>query len=123
MKLASRAFYQTLSVSKEQTEGKLIYELGAGPWNIPRSNLLEDVMPKEKSFHDFEVTHDCPTLGHRVMLLNAKKLWREKNHTELVLFAIEELSTERKRLLTLSFARMKTCSPSRTLRPTIFASR
>ena len=97
VKTASRAFYQTFSVSKDQTEGKLIYELGDGQWNIPAlRTLLEDVLPKEKSFHDFEVTHDFPTLGQRVMLLNAKKLWREENHTELVLLAIEDV-TERKR--------------------------
>ena len=33
---ASRAFYQTFHVSPAETEGRLIYELGNGEWDIPR---------------------------------------------------------------------------------------
>ena len=99
VKSASRAFYETFSVSKNDTEGQFLYDLGNGQWNIPAlRTLLEEVLPKEKSFEDFEVVHDFPTLGRRVMVLNARKLWREGNHSELVLLAIEDV-TERKRIL------------------------
>src|SRR5215218_2836128 len=95
---ASRAFYQTFRVSKEETERQLIHNLGDGQWDIPAlRRLLEEVLRTEKSFRDFEVVHDFPTLGRRVMLLNARKLWRADNHSELVLLAIEDV-TERKRL-------------------------
>ena len=32
---ANRAFYQTFKVSAEETENRLIYELGNGQWDIP----------------------------------------------------------------------------------------
>jgi signal transduction histidine kinase len=98
VKTASRAFYQTFSVSREETEGQFLYDLGNGQWNIPAlRNLLEQVLPQEKSFRDFEVMHDFPTPGPHVMLLNARKLWREGNHTERILLAIEDVS-KRKRM-------------------------
>ena len=98
VRTASRAFYQTFGVSKEETERQLIHNLGDGQWDIPAlRTLLEDVLRTEKSFRDFEVIHDFPALGRKVMLLNARKLWREGNHSELILLAIEDV-TERKRL-------------------------
>ena len=98
VRTASRAFYQTFRVSKEETERQLIHNLGDGQWDIPAlRTLLEEVLRTENSFRDFEVVHDFPGLGRRVMLLNARKLWRAGNHSELVLLAIEDV-TERKRL-------------------------
>ena len=98
VRTASRAFYQAFRVSKEETERQLIHTLGDGQWDIAAlRTLLEEVLRTDKSFGDFEVTHYFPALGRRVMLLNARKLWREGNHSELVLLAIEDV-TERKRL-------------------------
>jgi signal transduction histidine kinase len=98
VRTASRAFYETFRVSKEETERQLIHTLGDGQWDIPAlRTLLGEVLRTEKSFRDFEVVHDFPTLGRRVMLLNARKLWRAGNHSELILLAIEDV-TERKRL-------------------------
>jgi PAS domain S-box-containing protein len=98
VRTASRAFYETFRVSSNETEGRFIYDLGDGQWDIPAlRTVLEQVLPQQKSFRDFEVAHDFPTLGHRVMLLNGRKLLRERRKTELVLLAIEDV-TERKRL-------------------------
>jgi PAS domain S-box-containing protein len=98
IRTASRTFYETFGVSKEETEGQFIYDLGNGQWNIPAlRTLLEKILPRETSLKDFEVEHEFPTLGLRVMQLNACKLRREGDHSELVLLAIEDI-TERKRL-------------------------
>ena len=95
---ANRAFYQVFQVSPADTEGRFLYDLGNGQWNIPGlRQALEDVLPQKKTFRDFEVVHDFPSLGRRVMLLNGQKLMREGNYTELILLAIEDI-TERKRL-------------------------
>ena len=37
---ANRAFYQTFKVSPGETEGRLIYELGNGQWDIPDLRTL-----------------------------------------------------------------------------------
>ena len=93
---ANRAFYQTFHVSSEETENRLIYELGNGQWDIPDlRTLLEDIVPTSSVFNDFELEHDFPTIGRRVMLLNARKL-RQGSHAELVVLAMEDV-TERRR--------------------------
>ena len=66
---ANRAFYQTFHVSPGETEGRLIYELGNGQWDIPDlRTLLEDIVPKSSVFDDFELEHTFPVIGRRVML-------------------------------------------------------
>lgn len=98
VRTASRAFYHTFGVSKADTEGQALCALGDGQWDIPAlRTLLGEVLERQRSFQDFEVAHEFPALGRRVMLLNARKLWREGNHSELVLLAIEDI-TERKRV-------------------------
>ena len=94
---ANRAFYQTFRVSPEETEDRLIYELGNGQWDIPAlRTLLEDIVPQSSVFNDYELEHDFPSIGRRVMLLNAREL-RAGNHTELLVLAMEDV-TERRRV-------------------------
>ena len=93
---ANRAFYQTFHVSPGETEGRLIYELGNGQWDIPDlRTLLEDIVPKSSVFDDFELDHTFPAIGRRVMLLNARKL-QAGRHGELLVLAMGDV-TERKR--------------------------
>src|SRR5437016_6648427 len=69
---ANRAFYQTFHVSPGETEGRLIYELGNGQWDIPDlRTLLEDITTKRPVFDEFELAHNFPAIARRVMLLNA----------------------------------------------------
>ena len=93
---ANRAFYQTFHVSRAETENRLIYELGNGQWDIPAlRTLLEDIVPKNSVFSDFELEHTFPSIGRRVMLLNARQL-KAGNHGELLVLAMEDV-TARKR--------------------------
>src|SRR6476469_10429450 len=93
---ANRAFYQTFHVSLEETENHLIYELGNGQWDIPAlRTLLEDIVPQNSVFSDFELEHTFPVIGRRAMLLNARKL-KAGNHGELLVLAMEDV-TERRR--------------------------
>src|SRR5436309_198027 len=93
---ANRAFYQTFHVSAQETENRLIYELGNGQWDIPDlRTLLEDIVPQSSVFNDFELEHTFPVIGRRVMLLNARKL-QAGNHGELLVLAMEDV-TERRR--------------------------
>jgi len=94
---ASRSFYQTFQVAPDATEGRLLHQLGNGEWDIRElRTLLEEILPKKRVVENFEVTKDFPSLGRRTMLLNARKLWREKDPTGLILLAIEDI-TDRKR--------------------------
>ena len=75
---ANPAFYRTFKVEPRETEGRLIFDLGDGQWNIPRlRELLEDILPKDSTFEGFEVDHDFPNVGHRKIILNARQLFVE----------------------------------------------
>ena len=98
VKTANRSFYQDFHVTLEETQGRYIFDLGDGQWNIPRLRLLlEEVLSHDHSVHDFEVEHAFPVLGQRTMLLNARRFLPDSKQTELILLAIED-TTERKRL-------------------------
>ena len=92
---ANRAFYQTFLVSPAETENRLIYELGNGQWDIADlRTLLEDIVPRSSAFNDFELEHDFPAIGRRVMLLNARKL-QAGRHGELLVLAMEDVTDRR----------------------------
>jgi transcriptional regulator with PAS, ATPase and Fis domain len=97
VRTASRSFYQIFQTTPSKTEGSFLYQLGNGEWDIPELRLLlEDILPRESAFENFEVTKEFPSLGQRTMLLNARKLRREENPTGLILLEIEDI-TDRKR--------------------------
>ena len=94
---ANRSFYQTFRVTPQETEGKPLYELENGRWDIPALRpLLAEILPRHTSFQDFEVEQDFTGIGRRTMLLNARTLFRLGNNTESILLAIEDI-TERKK--------------------------
>lgn len=77
VKLANRGFHRTFHVSSEEAKNRLVYELGNGEWDIPElRRLLEDILPNRSRFDGFEVSHDFPRIGKKVMMLNARKLER-----------------------------------------------
>jgi len=90
-------FYNTFKVKPDQTQGRLIYELGSQQWDIPSlRELLENILPKNKTFQNFEVKRDFEDIGQKTMLLNARRLEREEGKQKLILLAIEDI-TERKK--------------------------
>jgi two-component system CheB/CheR fusion protein len=93
VKSASRTFYKTFQVLAEDTEGQLIYDLGSRQWDIPQlRQLLKDVLQEDRVFDGFPVEHDFPGIGHRVMLLNARRVYEEADATQLILLAMEDIS-------------------------------
>ena len=89
---ANPAFYRAFDVSREETEGRLIFELGNRQWNIPRlRHLLEEIVPRNSRVDDFEMSHDFPHLGPRDMLLNARRIELQPGHA-FILLAIEDVT-------------------------------
>src|ERR1700678_2343171 len=97
IKMASRSFYESFRVTAALTEGRLLYDVGNGQWDIPELRvLLEDVLSKESVVENFEVRHDFPALGPRAMSLSARKLRHEGNPAALILLAIEDVTARKK---------------------------
>jgi signal transduction histidine kinase len=94
---ASPGFYETFKATPDRTIGKSIYELGDGQWDIPQLRvLLEAILPENTKFDHYKVDHVFPAIGHKSMILNARKVLKEGIGTQMVLLAIEDI-TERKR--------------------------
>jgi PAS domain S-box-containing protein len=92
----NRAFYETFGTERSQTEGRRIFDLGNGQWDIPKlRELLEDVLPQNHAFDGFEVEHDFEVIGRKTMLLNARRIRRPNEHSDLILLAIEDISERR----------------------------
>ena len=93
---ASRSFYRTFAAEPRNTQGRMIYELGDGQWNIPAlRTVLEDVIPKRRTVEAYEVEHEFPTIGRRVMLLNARQVLDEDGSAAALLLAIEDVTERR----------------------------
>ena len=89
---ASRSFYDSFQVAPEETDGRLVYELGNGQWDIPDlRRLLRTVLSGVPVLEDFVVEHDFERLGRRVMRLNARKLVAP-GERESILISIEDVS-------------------------------
>jgi PAS domain S-box-containing protein len=95
---ANHNFYRTFQVTPGETIGSFIYDLGNKQWDIPRlRELLEEVLPEKQAFDNFEVVHNFQDIGHKIMLLNARQIYRKEIGAKMILLAIEDI-TEHKRL-------------------------
>ena len=93
---ASRSFYLTFRVNRQETHGQLLYSLGDGQWDIPTLRaLLEKIVPEHAVLNNYQVEHEFPHIGRRVMLLNASKVFYDDDAHTTILLAMEDI-TERK---------------------------
>jgi PAS domain S-box-containing protein len=90
---ANRAFYKTFQIAPHDVEGRFIYDIGDRQWDIPKlRTLLEDVLPQNHSFEEFEIEHEFKGIGRKFMVLNARRV---KEGEELILLAIEDVTERR----------------------------
>jgi nitrogen-specific signal transduction histidine kinase len=90
--VANDSFYRTFQVEAKDTEHKLVYDLGDGQWNIPAlRKLLDEILPKNTFFKGFEVIHKFPTIGRKVMILNARQI-HSKKFPPIILLAMEDVT-------------------------------
>ena len=93
---ASSSFYNTFNVKPEETVGKFVYDLGNKQWNIPKLQLLlEEIIPANTVFNDYEVDHVFEGIGRKTMLLNARQIFRKDIGTHNIMLSIKDM-TERK---------------------------
>jgi PAS domain S-box-containing protein len=98
VRFANRSFYHMFAVAPEHTVGRKLNEIGNGQWDIPElRTALETIVPDRKTIEAFEVEHFFPSIGRRIMLLNARKVYQPDNGIQQILLAIEDI-TERVRL-------------------------
>lgn len=95
---ANEPFYKMFQVKEKDTEGKIVYDLGNGQWNIVAlKKLLEDILPKNTYFKGFEVVHVFPNIGRKIMILNAREIHCKEDPLlgpcpPIILLAIEDIT-------------------------------
>jgi two-component sensor histidine kinase len=93
---ASRSFYSGFKVSPGETQGKLLYALGDGQWDIPKLRvLLEKIIPEKGVMEGYEVEHEFPGLGRRTMCLNARQVFYEGGTNTTILLGMEDITDRR----------------------------
>lgn len=93
---ANDYFIKTFKVTKEETVGTNLYKLGNHQWDIPKlKELLIDILPTNNPVEDFEVEHDFPHIGRKLMLLNAYRIELEGQFKDQILLAIEDITEKR----------------------------
>jgi chemotaxis protein methyltransferase CheR len=93
---ASRSFYKTFRLVREDVRGHLLYEIDGGQWDIAElRELLETISNGQAAVEDYEVDREFPAIGHRVMLLNARKVFYEKGAHSTVLLGFEDVTDRR----------------------------
>ena len=93
--LANPVFYRTFQVSPEETQGRLIYELGNRQWDIPKlRELFHEITARNTRIDGFEVRHKFQHLGLRHMILNARRI-EPHGGTQMILLSIEDVTRKK----------------------------
>jgi nitrogen-specific signal transduction histidine kinase len=93
--VANERFYDTFHVAQKETEGKSVFNLGNGQWDIPSlRTLLENILPKDTFFKGYEVVHEFPIIGKKIMILNARRVYRNDtaDFPPIILLAMEDVT-------------------------------
>jgi PAS domain S-box-containing protein len=92
---ANRAFYDLFGVSREQTQGVPLSDLGDHDWKTSGLwSSLQAILSHDDQFQIIELERDFPNIGRRNLLLDARRLVRDGN--ALVLLSFRDI-TSRKR--------------------------
>ena len=90
---ASRSFYETFRVTPAETERRLLYEVGQKQWDIPAlRQRLGDIFAKGTEFRDFRVEHDFAGIGHKVLMLNGRRMAGKDQNLQRLLLAMEDIT-------------------------------
>ncbi len=88
---ANQAFYTKFQVSRDEAQGAKLYEIGSRDWEIPRlQTFLKETQANHQSNAEFE--HEFPVIGHRFLLLNARRLPQGGNAAQMTLLVIQDIT-------------------------------
>ena len=88
---ANKSFYRTFRLTREDSEGKSIYDLRDQAWEEALRLLFKSI-PKNRKLVNYEVEFEIPHLGKRCMMINAREIKRQKVNERLILLVIEDIT-------------------------------
>jgi PAS domain S-box-containing protein len=84
---ANRAFYTMFGVSRDQTQGLSIRELGNNEWKMSEVwNSIETTLSDHNGFQGLEIDRQFPAIGTKSLVLDARRLARDGDALILVTF-------------------------------------
>ncbi|MDP9037534.1 MAG: ATP-binding protein, partial [Myxococcota bacterium] len=87
---ANRAFYDTFDERKADTEGRSLFVLGSGQWDMPDTrSALADTLAQGTRLRNMELTTDFPRLGKKTVSLSARVVGSGEPR---ILLAIEDIT-------------------------------
>lgn len=108
VKIANEDFYETYQVSRDETEGTAFHEMGNGQWNTPALvQQLDLVLAKATEINNYEVEHNFPGIGPKIMHLNARRTQLAGTGSYILLVAIEDFTERRMNERNLKFSEEK----------------
>ncbi len=103
---ATSSFYEMFQVSREETLGRFLYDLGSGQWNRPRlRELLGDALFRKQLFQGYEIKQEFPHIGHRTMRLSGRRIPGPMDGRRTLLLSIED-ATERRQEAEVRYQRL-----------------
>jgi PAS domain S-box-containing protein len=107
---ANRSFYHTFRISSTEAEGKTLWDLSGGHWDLPAVRaLIQETRPGQARFQDVEVEQDFDVIGRRRFVLNARVIPAE-GAERLILLAMEDI-TDRRAATEIRYRRLFESAP------------
>jgi two-component system CheB/CheR fusion protein len=88
----NRAFYALFATAPATTEGRSLFELGFGHWDIPELRKLLHASRATDAIDGVVVDHEFEAIGRRAMIVNVRRLARGGARPELILLAIDDVT-------------------------------
>lgn len=97
IRFANRSFCLIFAVAPEHIVGRKLYEIDNGQWDIPKLRTsLETVISGRKTIDAYEIEFFFPSIGRRIMVLNARKVHRRGGKVQQILLAIDDITKRAK---------------------------
>src|ERR1700676_1012752 len=88
---ASNSFYQAFKLDRQSAQGRLVYQLGEGQWDIAELRmLLEKVLPEHGVVEGYEVEREFPSIGRRAVRMSARKVRHRGNLRSNILLTLND---------------------------------
>lgn len=94
--VASNSFHTSFQIGTGETQGQSLFALDGGAWDIPALRvLLKESLADHAIVAGFEVAHDFPRIGPRILLLHARKVLDEGNTPRMIVLGFEDVTERR----------------------------
>ena len=92
IKWANESFYARFRLQPEETEGRVLYELDEGQWNMREVRELIDMSIHGRSrVTDYSFVQHVKGMGRRVLNLNASTVFSKRGEPHFVLLSIQDI--------------------------------